>query len=93
MLRWTLAPLSLITIWFANLFLTPLNSFYKVMLIAQVAFYFIAILGYLLKDKKIGFGIFFVPYYFLFMNISVYEGLIRLIKGSQSAVWDKAKRA
>lgn len=91
-LRWTLAPLSLLLILGTNLFLLQYD-FYKMALIAQALFYVVAIVGYFLKDKKIPFKIIFVPYYFLFMNISVYQGLFRLIKGSQSAVWDKAKRA
>lgn len=94
MLRWTLAPLSLLVLLIANVFLAIGGSqFYQWMLIAQAMFYVVAILGYLLKDRKIGFRILFVPYYFLFMNISVYQGLLRIIKGSQSAVWDKAVRS
>jgi cellulose synthase/poly-beta-1,6-N-acetylglucosamine synthase-like glycosyltransferase len=94
MLRWTLAPLSLLLLLITNILLAvngPL--FFKLVLVAQVVFYVVAILGYFLKDKKIRFRILFVPYYFLFMNISVYQGLMRLIKGKQSAAWDKAKRA
>lgn len=94
MLRWTLAPLSLSVLLVANLFLAATGSgFYQVMLLAQALFYVAAILGYFLRDRKIGLRILFVPYYFLFMNISVYQGLIRVIKGSQSAVWDKAVRS
>lgn len=92
MLRWTLAPLGLLLLLITNVLLTG-NTFYDLVLIAQGLFYIVAILGYFLKDKKIPFKILFVPYYFLFMNLSVYQGLVRLIKGSQSAVWDKAKRA
>ena len=99
MLRWTLAPLSLLLLLIANIILALTGTvahatgFFQLILLSQVLFYTVAILGYLLKDKKIGFRILFVPYYFLFMNISVYQGLGRLIKGSQSAVWDKAARA
>lgn len=101
MLRWTLAPLGLLLMLISNILIwdypvqlhDTLYDVFKWTLQAQVLFYAVAILGYFLKDKKIGFKLFFVPYYFLFMNLSVYQGLIRLIKGSQSAVWDKAKRA
>jgi poly-beta-1,6-N-acetyl-D-glucosamine synthase len=94
MLRWTLAPLSLLLLLITNLILVINGTlFFKLALMAQVLFYAVAILGYFLKDRKIRFRILFVPYYFLFMNISVYQGLMRLIKGKQSAAWDKAKRA
>ena len=93
MLRWTLAPLSLLVLLVVNVLLAPDSFFFQLVLGAQILFYVVAVLGYLLKDKKVGLKILFVPYYFLFMNISVYQGLLRLIKGSQTAVWDKAKRA
>jgi cellulose synthase/poly-beta-1,6-N-acetylglucosamine synthase-like glycosyltransferase len=94
MLRWTLAPLCLLLLLISNVFLAVSGSlFFQVSLLAQASFYAVAIMGYLLKDRKIGLRILFVPYYFLFMNISVYQGLGRLIKGSQSAVWEKAVRS
>ena len=36
---------------------------------------------------------FFVPYYFCVMNYAVYAGFLRYCKGSQSVLWEKAKRA
>ncbi len=94
MLRWTLAPLSLFILLFTNSILALSgNPFFMIALAAQIAFYIIAMLGYLMRNNKIKFKILFVPYYFLFMNISVFQGLVRLIKGNQSAIWDKAKRA
>lgn len=94
MLRWTLAPLGLLLLLIANAFLAIAGSqLYQLILLAQVLFYIVAVMGFLLKDRKIGFRILFVPYYFLFMNISVYQGLLRIIRGSQSAMWDKAVRS
>ncbi|PZR39141.1 MAG: glycosyl transferase [Azospira oryzae] len=94
MLRWTFAPLGLLVLLITNIFLAADgNVFYGSVFIAQLLFYFVAIAGYLLRNRKIRFKILFVPYYFLFMNLSVYQGLFRLLRGKQSAVWDKAKRA
>ena len=93
-LRWTLAPLALPIIFVLNIFLANQGSaFYKYLLIAQVAFYLFAILGYLFEKRKLKVKAFFVPYYFCMMNYSMYKGLIRLIKGKQSVLWEKAKRA
>jgi len=93
-LRWTLAPLFLPIIFGTNLWLAlqPL-SFYQIILALQVLFYSIAFLGYLLRDKKVAIKGFFVPYYFVVMNASVYFGLIRYLRGKQSVVWEKSKRA
>ncbi len=92
MLRWTGAPLALLLLLITNVLLLE-YPFFQITAVLQALFYSIAILGYFLKDKKIPLKILFVPYYFLFMNVSVYQGLARLMKGSQTAVWDKAKRA
>jgi biofilm PGA synthesis N-glycosyltransferase PgaC len=93
-LRWTLAPLFLPLILISSLYLAILGiGFYQMMFVAQVAFYLLAALGYALRDRKIGIKGFFVPYYFVVMNLSVYAGLVRLLRGRQSVVWEKAKRA
>ena len=93
-LRWTLAPLFLPVILISNAVLAWSGSrFYLLSLVLQLAFYALAGLGYIFQDKKISIKGFFVPYYFAVMNVSVYFGFIRFIKGQQSAVWEKSKRA
>jgi biofilm PGA synthesis N-glycosyltransferase PgaC len=93
-LRWTLAPLSLLLILLSNIYLAVhAHPVYALILVAQILFYFIAYLGYRYQDKKISIKGFFVPYYFVVMNLSVYAGLLRFMRGKQSVVWEKSKRA
>jgi biofilm PGA synthesis N-glycosyltransferase PgaC len=93
-LRWTLAPLALPLVFASNVILALSgNPLYVGILVLQFLFYFVAGLGYIFRDKKIGIKGFFVPYYFAVMNFSVYAGFLRFLKGSQSVVWDKSKRA
>jgi cellulose synthase/poly-beta-1,6-N-acetylglucosamine synthase-like glycosyltransferase len=93
-LRWTLAPLFLPIVLAANIWLAiTSHAFYGVILLAQLAFYLLALLGYSFREKKISIKGFFVPYYFVVMNLAVYAGLSRYLKGQQSVVWDKAQRA
>lgn len=93
-LRWTLAPLFLPLILVANIMLAITGiPFFKFVLFLQLVFYFMAIVGYLLRDRKIPIPGFFVPYYFSVMNLAVYAGFWRFIHGKQSVVWEKAKRA
>ncbi|GAC1485803.1 MAG: hypothetical protein NVS1B13_12780 [Flavisolibacter sp.] len=33
-----------------------------------------------------------LPYYFVFMHISVIQGFFRFLQGKQSAAWDKVQR-
>ncbi|HEY8933913.1 MAG TPA: glycosyltransferase family 2 protein [Cyclobacteriaceae bacterium] len=93
-LRWTLAPLALLLILVSNIILAWNGSvFYSFILVMQIVFYTVAFIGHLNQDKKIAIKGFFVPYYFTVMNVSVYAGFMRYLKGSQSAIWEKAKRA
>lgn len=93
-LRWTLAPLFLPLIFISNLILALQGfTFYQVVFALQCLFYMMAALGHTMKNKRIRIKGFFVPYYFTIMNLSVYAGLIRFLKGKQSVVWEKAKRA
>jgi len=96
-LRWTLAPLCLLFIIPAGLALA-LNEgilefgFYSTLWWLQVLFYLSALLGWYLENKSIRIKLLFVPYYFFIMNLSVFLGLKRYLKGSQSVNWERAKR-
>jgi biofilm PGA synthesis N-glycosyltransferase PgaC len=93
-LRWTLAPLALPLIFITNIILALYaGPVYQVILVMQFGFYALALAGYIMRDKPITIKGFFVPYYFAVMNFSVYAGFRRYLKGSQSVVWDKSKRA
>ena len=92
-LRWTLAPLALPIILISNIFLFNQSLLYKACLFGQLVFYSIALLGHLLRAKKISIKGFFVPYYFSMMNLSVFAGVVRLIRKQQSVVWEKSQRA
>lgn len=93
-LRWTLAPFFLPLILLSNVWLALQGLFfYQIVLVLQAGFYALALAGYQLRDRKIGIKGFFVPYYFMVMNVSVYAGLARFLRGKQSVVWEKSKRA
>ncbi|MEO1263770.1 MAG: glycosyltransferase [Bacteroidota bacterium] len=93
-LRWTFAPLALPVIFILNIVLLKSGkTIYTWLLVAQVVFYFFALLGYLFEQRKLKIKAFFVPYYFCFMNYAMYRGFFRLMAGRQSVKWEKAKRA
>lgn len=93
-LRWTLAPLLLPIVFLCNIWLAVQGGpFYDWMLLLQVLFYLLALAGYGVRNRKIAVKGFFVPYYFMVMNASVYAGFLRYIMGKQSVVWEKAQRA
>ncbi|MDP1726931.1 MAG: glycosyltransferase family 2 protein [Bacteroidota bacterium] len=93
-LRWTLAPLSLLVLLIVNTALIFTHGgIYNYLLIAQVIFYSMALLGWYLANKQVKVKALFVPYYFFIMNLCMYLGLIRFLRGKQSANWERAKRA
>ena len=93
-LRWSLCPLCL-------LLLLPLNAVlvatgagwgYSLLLVLQGFFYLLALTGWFFANRDIKVKLLYVPYYFLFMNVSVFLGLRRYLAGKQSVLWDKALR-
>lgn len=92
-LRWTLAPAALPILFLTNIFLAVYSHpAYKIMLIMQIAFYLSVLFGQLLEKRKIKIKVFFIPFYFFIMNYAVYIGFMRYLKGTQSVLWEKAKR-
>lgn len=93
-LRWTLCPIGLVLLFIANIILaiTEAPYFYQVVLLMQIGFYVLATMGWLYANRNIKIKALYVPYYFLFMNISVFMGFNRHIKKTQSVLWEKASR-
>lgn len=94
-LRWLFVPIGMIVLLLTNLILVLTEStldFFALFLSLQVLFYLLALGGYIFANSKIRFKIFFMPYYLVMMNIAQIKGLVRFLKGSQKATWDKVKR-
>jgi len=92
-LRWSLAPLALLVLLLTNIVLAIQGSaFFQAILLLQIGFYVAAFIGKVCETRKLKVKAFFVPYYFFIMNYAVYMGLVRFLKGSQSVLWEKAKR-
>lgn len=93
-LRWTLCPLSLIVFLLSNIMLAWLNAgwFYTASLALQSAFYLLAVTGWLFANRNIRLKLLYIPYYFLFMNFSVFLGFFRFLQKRQTVLWEKAAR-
>lgn len=93
-MRWTLCPILLPIIFVLNTYLVLKEKevFYLCLLLMQTLFYLFALLGWYFSKVKIKFKLAYFAYYFVFMNISLYQGFLRYIKGNQSVLWEKAIR-
>ena len=92
-LRWTITPFLLITIFILNLKMDLfVNGIYQVFMVGQFLFYTIALAGLLLKNNNLKYKQIFVPYYFCVLNYAVLAGLVKYISGTQNVLWNRAKR-
>jgi len=93
-LRWTITPFLLVLAFILNICIVykTQSFFYEVLLIAQIIFYLLSLLGLYFEARNIKVKAFFIPYYFCVMNYAVVAGLIRYYKKNQSAAWERSKR-
>jgi biofilm PGA synthesis N-glycosyltransferase PgaC len=93
-LRWTLCPISLLIFLLTNGLLVYYDAgrLYEVVFLFQMVFYTLAWTGWILASRNLQIKVLYVPYYFLFMNLSVFLGFYRFIRKRQTAVWEKAAR-
>lgn len=95
-LRWTITPILLFLLLPLTIVLAISNEhtlFYTIVLILQLLFYGMALLGYRMEKKQLRNKLLFIPYYFLFMNINVIKGYFFLRKNKGNGAWEKARRA
>ncbi|GCD80600.1 glycosyltransferase family 2 protein [Schleiferia thermophila] len=92
-LRWSIAAFVLPIIFILNIFLANRGGVYVFLLIAQIIFYVLALLGWYLQSKKMKVKLLFVPFYFTLMNYAVFAGFFRWLRGTQKATWERARRA
>lgn len=93
-LRWAVCPFLLPAIFVLNVALVFRSgeSIYLLLLLMQVIFYLLAFVGYTQAQHNKKSRLFYIPYYFVFMNLSLYAGLKRYLNKSQSVLWEKSQR-
>ncbi|MGN7989433.1 glycosyltransferase family 2 protein [Pedobacter sp. 22226] len=93
-LRWTITPFLLVLALLANIIIVSQYNerFYLFLLMAQFAFYGLALLGMLMERRNIRLKPLFIPYYFCMMNYAVAAGILRYINQNQSAAWERSLR-
>jgi cellulose synthase/poly-beta-1,6-N-acetylglucosamine synthase-like glycosyltransferase len=91
--RWAIAPFCLPVLFLTNFLLYPASGFYAALFALQVVFYALSIVGYLLERRQVRLKALYIPFYFSMMNYTVYLGLYRFLRGRQSGIWEKVRRA
>lgn len=95
-LRWSVTPFALFTIFPLAALLgycdSSLLNVFNIIFVAQCLFYLCAAFGYLMRNNPNSTKLFYIPYYFLFMNINVIRGIYYLFSRSFIGGWEKSQR-
>ncbi|WP_426790165.1 glycosyltransferase family 2 protein [Sphingobacterium sp. WOUb80] len=95
-LRWSVTPFALFALFplAAILGYRCSSSFnvFSVIFVFQCVFYLCAAFGYLMRNNPNSTKLFYIPYYFLFMNINVIRGIYYLFSRSFIGGWEKSQR-
>ncbi len=91
-LRWSVVPLLLVLLVPANAMLAA-GAVYRALLWAQVAFYGLALAGYLCDRLGYRVRALAAPYYFVVTNYAVLRGFGRFLAGRQPATWERVRRS
>lgn len=93
-LRWTLAPLSILTIYVSNyiLFINSEEFFYKLSFYAQSLFFISAIIGLINELLGLRIRIFYLIFSFLLMNFAAVVSLITYPIKTGDNIWEKPER-
>ena len=93
-LRWSVTPLALVLLIPLNIALVAMGAgmTYTIIGLLQVLFYVATFIGWLMARAGRKSRLFYVPYYFVFMNVNVFRGIGYLCTHNTSGTWEKAKR-
>lgn len=90
-LRW-LGPLFIIAFYYASLFLIPHGKLYYNCFLIANTIAIIPLIDYILKSIKINFPPFRYITHFLAMNLALFIGLLKFLRGTKTSVWEPTER-
>jgi cellulose synthase/poly-beta-1,6-N-acetylglucosamine synthase-like glycosyltransferase len=90
-LRWFI-PFVLVLLPLLNIILFSNSDFFKVILIIQIIFLLLTLIGFLFSKLKIRIIIFSVPFFFLLTNFAIILGFINFLRGRESGIWKPTAR-
>jgi biofilm PGA synthesis N-glycosyltransferase PgaC len=85
-------PVALLGMLALSLYLAPASRVYLAVSIAQLVFYLLAAVGFLLARRGVRWKIFYVPFYFTFANLAVARALLRWPRKKYDYAWKRTER-
>jgi cellulose synthase/poly-beta-1,6-N-acetylglucosamine synthase-like glycosyltransferase len=94
-LRWSITPVAMVLLLVLNVALVLMNAgkLYSWILVLQALFYLMAFAGWLQTRYGQKNKLLYTAYYFVFMNVNVFRGMVYLKSHGKSGAWEKAKRS
>jgi cellulose synthase/poly-beta-1,6-N-acetylglucosamine synthase-like glycosyltransferase len=93
-LRWIACPFLIAVVFFTNAWLVADHHgmIFNSLLLAQLLFYSLALLGRFFILAGLRAGILNIPFYFFFMNACLLKGFLQYRQGRQTVLWEKSVR-
>lgn len=92
LLRW-MVPLMLLALLALNVALVDAGRIYQLVLAAQSALYSLALLGHMLRRRRLMPAVLSVPYYFCLVNVASAIGMLDALRGRTYTTWTTARNA
>jgi cellulose synthase/poly-beta-1,6-N-acetylglucosamine synthase-like glycosyltransferase len=90
-LRW-LAPVFLLVLFLVSICLWQ-SHYYRATLFFQMAFYLLALMGWLLQKRNQCPRVLYLPYYFCLVNLASLFGVVKFLSGSMSPTWQTIRES
>ena len=90
LMRW-LVPIFLIILFLSNIYLLNDSVLYSSIMLAQIAFYTLAMTGWLVKSAR-NHNLVKIPYFFIQVNLAILHAELQFLAGKRITKWEPSKR-
>ncbi len=91
LLRWVV-PFILCLALILNMILLDIHIIYRCLFVLQLLFYAFSLAGFLLYLSGVTIKLFYVPFYFLAVNMALLAGFVKLVTGNMDHRWERTER-
>ena len=91
LIRWSV-PIILLLLIPINIYLYSDSLVFVSLLYAQILFYLLAGIGFLLSKTGVKLSVFSLPYFFILTNYAILVGFIKFVTGKHSGIWQSTPR-
>jgi cellulose synthase/poly-beta-1,6-N-acetylglucosamine synthase-like glycosyltransferase len=90
--RWFVFPVLIVAL-ISNLVLARYSIIYLIVLAVQISCYFLALIGLILDKVGKRPGIFYYPFYFVYIHMAVFQAVMMAFWGKKIKVWEPTERS